>query len=84
MNPIPTPEDDKRLEEELLRLNSEDMEIYKIICNSSMNKITPENVLQLNYNGFSKKEIGNSLYKLYRNGKLQIHYNGTWFYSNNI
>ncbi|MCD6575787.1 MAG: hypothetical protein J7K73_01350 [Nanoarchaeota archaeon] len=77
---LATPEDDKRLEEELLKLNEKDKKIYEI-AQKINGPITPEDVLKNNCNIFSKKDIESSLYKLHRNGKLRLEYNNGWYYA---
>ena len=66
---LPTPEDGKRLEEELLKLNEKDIEVYKAV--KEINGLIIPNKLRI-YLNQDHNEVSQSLYKLYRNGKLKI------------
>ena len=89
MKELATPEDDKRLEEKILQLNKKDLlvnELIKKVVNSKR-KIDPINIINyreiMENNGHSltKEEIQTSMYKLYRNGKLQQkRYHNSWRY----
>ena len=85
-----TPEDDKRLEEELLRLNDQDMLVFKLFKKASTTKekrhgeltpLYPTEIFSNNGHSLTQEQINSSLYKLYRNGKLKsTSYNGQWAY----
>lgn len=71
---LPTKKDDIRLEEALLALNQQDFEILSIIQQEK--KVDIEYLLE--FTRIPKEYLESSLYRLYRNGKLnyQINNNG--------